>query len=120
MATKCLICEKNKKGSPISDDVVIRSIRRIKRRFGIAKNNKIVICKDCMSQHLERRANFEKRLVRYGALGFIVAAVLIILSPSLFSVFAGLFMGLLMLSFALPSYHPALVSYPKKRGKGKK
>ncbi len=125
MATKCIICEKDIKGIPVSEDIMIRGIRKIKQTLNIAQNNKLVVCQKCLPEHQKRRSGFEKKVVRYGAVGFIIAVVLFLLAPSLNALLAGAFLLLLMLSFTLTSYHPALVSNPenekeKKKGKSAK
>ena len=112
MVTKCILCEKDKKGEPVSDDLIIRSVRRLKKATNTAQNNKLVVCKDCMPEHLKRRANFEKWLVRHGALGAIVAIVFFLMNPSLQTLAFGIFIVLLMLVLSLAYYHPSLVKYP--------
>ena len=122
MAIKCIICGNDKKGTPVSDDLIIRSIRRVKQTLNIAQNNKLVVCRKCMPEHLKRRENFEKRVVRYGAIGVIIAIVLLLLLQTWNSLVAGALIVILMLSFTITGYHPSLVSYPgeeKKKARNK-
>ncbi|MFH1447721.1 MAG: hypothetical protein ABIG39_02560 [Candidatus Micrarchaeota archaeon] len=108
MASKCIVCGKNKTGVQVSEDMVIRSIRRIKQVLGIAKNNKLVVCKKCIPEHTKKRAAFEGKIVRYGGFGIIILIVFLLLSLSIKSLVAGIFITLLMLSFTLTDYYPTI------------
>ena len=65
----CIICKKDlgsknvKEAKEISDDFVIRAIRKIKNTLKIASNNKLYICKEDLETHKKRRKSFEKSLV---------------------------------------------------------
>lgn len=120
MPVKCIVCAKDRKGSPVSDDFIIRFIRAIKKRLNIAQNNRLVVCKECMPVHMKRRADFEKKVVRYGGIGVILTILLLVLSFSLRSLLLGLFVILLMLLFTMTSYWPTVErtkakETPKKR-----
>jgi hypothetical protein len=120
MATKCIVCQKTKSGAGVSDDPVIVAIRRVKRSVGIAQNNRLVVCAGCMDEHVKRRARFEKRMVRYGAMGAIITVLFMFLAPSINSFLLGLFMTLMLLAFALISYWPSLADgkrAPRRRKK---
>ena len=132
MGTVCVICHTEKKGAPINDDLVIRSIRRGKgwvngffRNYApslmrflpdqlVLQNNVLVVCNNCLEEHTKRRTEFEKKLVRFGALGGIIAILLILLARTPGAVLSGLVVVALMLLFALPFYHPSLASYPEQ------
>ena len=120
MATKCIVCQKTKPGFEVSEDPVIRVIRRLKRAVGIAQNNRLVVCPSCAGEHAKRRATFEKRLVRYGALGAIITVLFIFLSPSINSFLLGLFMTLMLLAFTLTSYWPSIAGGQKKAPRRRK
>jgi hypothetical protein len=110
MPTVCIICEKEKHGERISDDIVISTIRAVKAKFGWAKNNTLVVCSDCMQEHKKKRATFERRIVWYGGLGVIFAALLMLVSFSLPAIFGGLIIVAILVFTALLSYHPTLVA----------
>ncbi len=119
MATKCIVCGKTKAGTPVSEDIIIQIIRKIKQAFNVAKNNNLVVCSSCISEHKKKRAEFEKKLVRYGGFGAIIALLFLILSFSLKAILGGLFIFLLMLSFTLTSYYPAIKTQKTKPKKVK-
>jgi len=106
MASVCIICKENKKGAPVIDDIVISTIRSVKQKLGVASNNTLVVCKDCMEQHLEKRRGFEKTLLHYGVLAGVMALVLILLSRSIQGFLLALLLGLFIVSFSIFKYHP--------------
>jgi hypothetical protein len=138
MATVCVICEKEKAGTPVYEDIIIRSIRRVKqgikgiiRRVApsllpsapsilVPQNNKLVVCKGCAQEHAKRRANFEKWLIIYVGLGGLMAVVFLILSQSLMAVFAGVVILMFMAALALLSYWPSLEDAAPKARAGKR
>ncbi len=125
MATVCIICKQEKNGTQVYDDFIIKLIRKLKRATNTAQNNKLVVCRGCMEEHLKRRKSFETWFVRYLAIGVIVTAVLVLLTRNLASLLMGALLVLFMLALAIPFYHPSLVAHPgekpgrKGRKKGK-
>ena len=126
MATVCVICEKEKAGTPVREDVIIRSIRRVKQGFKgileriapsllpsapgilVPQNNRLIVCKECAPEHAKRRANFEKTLIMYVGLGGLMAVLFLILSQSFMAVFAGAVILAFMAALAVLSYWPSL------------
>ena len=102
----CIICQQEKDGATVRDDIFINAVRSIKRTLGIATNNTLVVCNDCVPEHRKRRSGFEKTLLQYGIFGAVLGIILVVISRSL----AGLMMALLMLAFMLAlaviHYHP--------------
>ncbi len=132
MDTVCIVCQNERDGKPapkdvlrrieregaeVSDDVVIRSIRRVKKAFNIAQNNRLVVCPDCMDEHVKKRKNFEKWLVIYGALGATITLITFLVAPDkLRGIFIGLLLTAAILLFGVMTYyHPALKSYSEKK-----
>ena len=74
----CLICEKRKQGVPIKEGQVIKTIRKIKKIFGIAKGNTLVICDTCMPEYKKRRSSFEKTMLIWTIIGIVIGLALII------------------------------------------
>ncbi|MCD6549102.1 hypothetical protein J7K41_00090 [Candidatus Micrarchaeota archaeon] len=70
----CIICEKEREGVPIKEDLVIRTIRRIKEKLGIAKGYKLVVCRECWEEYVKRRKSYERNMITWGLLG--LAAVI--------------------------------------------
>jgi predicted RND superfamily exporter protein len=122
MATKCIVCKKDRKGLEVYDDLMIRSIRRVKTALNMVQNNKLVVCTGCMGEHLKRRKTFEKWLVIYGAVGLSVMLIVLLMSPDkLKALLLGLFLlALMVLLSVVTYYHPSLKNYPKEGGKGKR
>lgn len=117
MATKCIVCEKDKTGTPVSDDVIIGTIRKVKRTLRVAQENRLVVCKDCLEEHKKRRAKFEAKVIRYGGFGAIVTVIFLIISQRLVSLLAGLFVIFVMLFLTLNDYWPTLAVEPKAEAK---
>ncbi|MCX6772375.1 MAG: hypothetical protein NTV88_01230 [Candidatus Micrarchaeota archaeon] len=132
MAKYCVVCFKEKDGYKVYDDFVIRTIRGIKKRLGIAKNNSLVVCKDCLEEHRKKRKAYEKTLIIHIVLAgvVLVAFVLLPILTSGFSITAialGIFLAALIVGMAVFSHHPKLsdeaqektLDAPKKEEKGK-
>src|SRR4030042_513235 len=62
----CIICQQEKSGYAVRDDFFINLVRSIKRALGIAANNTLVVCEQCVPEHKKRRSGFEKTLLQYG------------------------------------------------------
>jgi len=74
----CLICEKNREGTPIKEGHVIKLIKKIKQTFGIAKGSRLVICSSCMQEYTKRRTGFEKTIMIWMIIGLILALLLVV------------------------------------------
>ncbi len=106
MAKACIICAKEvQAGKPVSDDAVIKAIRAVKQRLGIAKNNVLVVCPQCEDGYRKRRGEYEKKLVQYVVISAVVLLIFILLPIfttgfSLWSLVIGLVFaaGVMMLS----------------------
>ena len=80
MAKACIICSKTvPKGLAAEDDLVIRTIRAIKQKLGIAKNNELVVCPDCVETYRKKRGDYEKRLVQHVVIASVVLLVFVLL-----------------------------------------
>ena len=132
MAQICIICSKEAQGIPVEDTQVIKAIRALKQKFGIASNNKLVVCAESMEEYKKRRKSFEGKLLFHSvaALFLVAVSVLLPLFGGRFEI-AGFFMVLLLAIFlvglALLSYVPPLergavaeeqTSQAKMQGKG--
>jgi len=103
----CIICQKEREGQRVRDDLFIRTVRSLKRRLGIATNNVLVVCRDCVPEHRQRRSAFERKLLQYGAFGAAIGLILLVLSRSLQGLAMGLLLGAFVASLALFQYHPS-------------
>ncbi|MFA5077090.1 MAG: hypothetical protein WC488_01550 [Candidatus Micrarchaeia archaeon] len=115
MARVCIVCEKEPAGEayPVLDDAIINFIRAAKKKLGLARNNELFVCKECHPTYAERRKKFEKNLVFFIAGGVIIFFVInaFQLFSGRFSVFtflASIFFGILIASFPVLSYVPAI------------
>lgn len=98
MAKVCIVCEKEMEGFRVEDDAVIHTIRGIKQKLNVAKNNELVVCENCLPEHKKKREKFEKNLVMH----VVIAAVVLIIfffvsvfSPSGISL-SGIFLGIVL------------------------
>lgn len=98
MAKVCIVCEKEMEGYPVEDDAVIHAIRKIKRKFNVAKNNELVVCENCLPEHKKKREKFEKNLVMHVVIAAVVLIIFFfvsIFSPSGISL-SGIFLGMVL------------------------
>lgn len=102
----CISCTKPGKGYAVIDDYVIESIRWIKKKAGIEKRNKLIICSDCSEKHKKKRKSFERSLILYGGIGVVIAIILLAVNFSLSSFFAGLLFILFLVVLAHLKYAP--------------
>jgi hypothetical protein len=80
MAKACIICAKTvPHGFAVEDDMVISGIRAIKQKLGIAKNNELVVCPDCVEEYKKKRGEYEKRLVQHVVIASVVLLVFVLL-----------------------------------------
>ncbi|HLD60059.1 MAG TPA: hypothetical protein VI912_03635 [Candidatus Bilamarchaeaceae archaeon] len=116
----CIVSQNELKGTSlrsarrVKDDFILGSIRKVKQFLRIAQNNELYVSKKHLAEYLEKRKKYEKRAGLFSAIAVIVVIVLIGL-PLLSGIFdivnviAALFLGLLLITFALlPNYTPAL------------
>ncbi|MEM4389996.1 MAG: hypothetical protein QXG98_05030 [Candidatus Micrarchaeia archaeon] len=113
--TVCIICGRQRSGAPVADDAVIRTIRWLKRRLGVLQGNKLVVCRDDMEEHQRRRQRFEKHLIQYGAIFFVLAIAMLVLSGSLLGMLIIVVMAAFILALVIVVDYTPLV---KKAGRG--
>ncbi|MGC9005098.1 MAG: hypothetical protein ACP5JC_00535, partial [Candidatus Micrarchaeia archaeon] len=98
----------------VKEDIVIEWLRRIKKKFGIAKNNELFVCKDDYDKYKDKRKQFERNFMFASALAAAILLLLIIVPiffgslPSLSGIFFGLVVGVFLILMALLSYLPAV------------
>jgi len=113
--TACIVCKKEGiKGTPVKQDVILDTIKKVKTRLGIVRGFKLVVCPDDIEVYRKKRSKFEKMAVLHTT----VAAILIILlvfgpillgAPfNLMSIFFAFVLGVMVAALALLSYVPAL------------
>ena len=114
MAKVCIICAKEvRQGSAVEDDVVIRTLRSIKQKLNMAKNNVLVVEEGCMEQYRKRREKYERDIVMRVVVAAIILLVFVLLPifSSGFSVWAAL-LGLVLagafMALSLFSHCPKL------------
>lgn len=113
MVGKCIVCEADNEGFPVIEDSIIRAIRAVKQKLGVAKGNKLVVCNACVEQYKKKRADFEQALVRYGLIGAFLLVLLVIVPPllggtfNLASIAMGILLALLIFAFSIFRYYPA-------------
>ncbi len=101
-------------GTPIKQDAIIGTIRKIKAKLGILQNNELVVSDEHLEEYKKKRAKFEKMAVIYTT----VAAVLVLLlvfAPLIFgapfnlmSILFALILGIMVAALALLGYVPGI------------
>ncbi|MGB9703593.1 MAG: hypothetical protein ACP5HJ_00505 [Candidatus Micrarchaeia archaeon] len=116
----CIMCGKRRKGYEVEEDLVIKSIRRIKKVFGIEKKNKLVVCKECYPRYLKERKKFEDKQKHFAILLTIFFLIVFIFSPDkLSAVFFFLIFSFLFLILLIPYYVPKIKDEEKVKEKQK-
>jgi|YelNatPaOPRAMG01_1025707.scaffolds.fasta_scaffold00721_43 uncharacterized membrane protein (DUF485 family) len=117
MAKVCIICGKEIEGKGayrVKDDIVIDSLRKIKRKLGVAKNNELFVCHEDYEKYKEKRKQFERNFTFASALAAVILLLLIIVPiffgslPSISGIFFGIVVGVFLILMALISYLPAV------------
>lgn len=112
----CIVCAKEKKGTPIREDIVINTIRAIKGVFKASTGNKLVVCDTDFEAAKKRREKFEKAFMTYAGIGAVLGVILLIFSLlSSFdiwrlvqSVFLLVLLVVIMAILSLYQYFPAM------------
>jgi predicted RND superfamily exporter protein len=104
--TICIICKKERKGARVLDDIVISNIRKIKQKFGIAQNNILVVCDECMPAYKQKRATFEKYFVVWAGLAFLILIFHLLVSPTLTGIAFSILLIILFSALSLIRYSP--------------
>ena len=113
---KCIVCGNDANGALIADTLMIRTIRAVKQRAGIAKNNTLVVCPNCIEAHAKRRAKFERKWATHIVMGVGLVLIIVVLPLVFGGVFSltGLIFGPLIAIFiallALFDYAPPLAA----------
>lgn len=114
----CIICGKEKGGIEVRNDRVLGGIRWIKQNITHNESgNRLVVCKECYEAYKKSKKRFESRKKVYLILGIIFAALLMVIGRSAISLLFGVFMILLLYSFAFFSYMPELALGPGQNGR---
>jgi len=113
LANVCIICEKEKNGEPVAEDAVLKYIRLAKQKLNMAKNNRLVVCSECMEAHKKKRAEFEKILVQHAAIAALVVIAFLALAFmgkgfSLVTVLLAFLVAGFILALSLARYWPGL------------
>lgn len=120
MAKVCIVCEKEKNGHLVADDIVISALRWIKGKTGSLKNNTLVVCDDCMEAHKAKRQRFESKLVQHVVLGAVILLLLFFLPLlsgagfSLYSVVLGVVLAGFIIAFSGIYHWPRTVDNSEK------
>jgi hypothetical protein len=107
----CMVCGKEKNGTDIEEDYVIKAMRWIKEN--ITRNSKgyrIVVCNDCMPEYRKLRGKFVRRMVMYVGLGALFTVTILIVSGGKYIgiVAYGIGITAFLYCLSLVSYMPAL------------
>jgi len=114
MAKVCIVCSKEVAGGhKVEDDSVIRAIRKIKRQFGVARNNELYVCEGCMEEYKKKRGKYERDLVIHAVLAAIVLIMMVVLPIftsgfSLTAIVLGVLLAAIIMAFSLFSHWPKI------------
>ncbi len=114
----CIYTQKSvegKKAIRVKEDRIIRTIRAIKKVFGIAQMNELYVSEEHLEEHKKRRSSFEKGILFASVLaGLILVIVLFSLFLSgrfdLWAIVSAFIIGAFILALPLFKYSPALES----------
>ncbi len=118
MAKVCIIGKEEVKGGDykrVKEDIVISSIRNLKRFFKVAAENELVVCEKHLEDAIKRRKEFESSIVKIVAVVAVITVIAIILAllnntlnfiPATISMVILLFVLLIFVS--LFRYFPAI------------
>ncbi len=112
----CIYTQKDvtgKKAIPVKEDRVIRSIRFVKRIFGVAQNNELYVSEEHLDEHRKRRKSFEQSMLFASVFaGIVVLLVLFSLvfnqNYDIWSILSAFIIGGFVLALPLFKYSPAL------------
>ena len=106
-----MVCGKEKAGSDVEEDHVIRAMRWFKENVSKnAKGYRIVVCNECMPEYRKLRSKFVRRRAMYVGLGIIFTVSVAVVSGGRYLgvVAYGLGITLFLYALSLISYVPAL------------
>ncbi len=112
----CIYTQKSVDGQlaiPVQDDRIIRTIRSVKKFFGIAQMNELYVSAPHLEEHRKRRRGFEKSLLFASVFaGLIIVVVLFSLILSgrfdLWAIASAFIIAGFVLALPLFKYSPAL------------
>ncbi len=110
---------------PVKEDRVIRTIRAVKKAFGIAQMNELYVCEADVQKHLDRRRSFEKSMLFASVFSGLIVLILLaalVLSGRFdpFAFVSAIVLALFVLALPLFKYAPALEGMPTGFASGKK
>jgi len=125
--TVCVVCQNEREGAPVTDDFVIKGLRRIKQFFKASTGNKLVVCPACRDIAVKKRQGFEKTLLTYFGLGGIILLVLIVftlmsggpMDQMIVSIFTLLILVVLLSALAFLNYFPSYEGYESSKSSKK-
>ena len=120
--SRCVVCGNAKKGLPIKEDNVIRSIRWFNRTvLKKFRNYSLVVCKDCYIKYKKARRSYVKKRAAYVSIGIVFTILLLLFSNGdLSAVLYGIVLIIFMYLLSLISYVPALRTPVKEEANHKK
>lgn len=116
----CIYTQKSVDGQlavPVRDDRIIKTIRAVKKFFGIAQMNELFVSVPHLEEHKKRRRQFEKSLLFASVFaGLIIVVVLFSLLFSgrfdIWAIASAFIIAGFVLALPLFKYSPAIVTTP--------
>jgi hypothetical protein len=107
----CMICGKEKDGTDVEVDTVIRAMRWFKTNVTRnAKGYRIVVCRECMPEYRKLRGKFVRRRAMYVGLGVVFTITIAAVSGGRYLgvIVYGVGITFFLYLLSLISYVPAL------------
>jgi fatty acid desaturase len=80
MAKKCIICQQDIAGgraAPVKNDLIIETIRKLKKMLGVAQGNELYVCENDFKSHAEKRKKFERNVVIFSTVALLIVLIMI-------------------------------------------
>mgnify|MGYP005846572265 CR=1 FL=1 len=110
----CIICKRERDGTPVEEDFYITTVRELKQRLGWATGNILVVCAEDTEKAKAKRKRFERYLMWYGILAIAVLGIITLSARSVVGFLWGLLVGAFVMAFSMFTYFPRM----KEEGKG--
>ncbi len=105
----CIVCGRQRNGIEVQDDFVLGTIRWLKENVTHnAKNNRLVVCKDCYPKYTVSRKKFEFRERVYLTLGILFAMLSLFISPRPATLLISILIVAFLYSLSLLTYTPRI------------
>ncbi len=111
----CIVCgEEREEGTPVEEDVVLKSIRSVKQSLGIATNNILIVCEQCEEEYRKKREKFEKTFAQHVLFGILILLAIVVVPMLVGGVFQpgtillGVLVAAFIIALSIVQYFPSI------------